>query len=171
MSLTPEERRLEKEVRKQNPDLLKGLPGEKKKQLLAVLATQIPPAGIGQMTLTKTQVTATSSPVPPAELLAGYNTAFENGGERLFAMVERQSAHRISLESQIAGGQLALSKRGQIFAFVIAIVFGGMGMVLTLKGHSAVGATIFGTTVVGLVAVFIAGQFNQKRNLDQKAPK
>ena len=68
-------------------------------------------------------------------------------------------------------GQLALSKRGQTFAFVLACGFGIAAFTLALLGHKEVAITIFATTVGGLATVFIAGQWNQKRNLDQKTPK
>ena len=91
MSLDAHQRQLEKAIRQEKPALLKGLPGEKKQQLIEFLQSRIP-AGSGQVVVTQSQIT--SSPVPPAELLEGYNAAIPNGAERLFSLVETQSAHR-----------------------------------------------------------------------------
>ena len=167
MRLTASQQQLEKRIRKERPGLLDGLPGDRKKQILEVLETSIP-AG-SELLITKTQMT--SSPVPPAELLFGYNEAIPDGGNRLFSLVENQSHHRQILEDKMITGQLKLSRRGQTFAFILAAGFGIMAFVLALRGEKEVAISIFATTVVGLASVFIAGQWNQKRNLDQKAPK
>jgi len=147
---------------------LNGLPGDKKKELLQLLATGIPSAGESVIVA---QAQMTSSPVPPAELLMGYNDAIPDGGNRLFGLVERQSHHRQILEDKMTTGQLGLSRRGQTFAFILALAFGSAGFTLAMFGHKEVAITVFATTVLGLAATFIAGQVNQKRNLDQKAPK
>jgi uncharacterized membrane protein len=163
-----DQRQLEKLIRKERPGLLNNLPGDKKRQLLEILSTRIDPAAPGTI-LTQTQVT--TSPVPPAELLYGYNNAFPDGANRLFTLVENQSQHRQQLEDKITSGQLALSRRGQVFAFILAIFLTSTGTLLALKEQKEVAITIFTTTVVGLASVFIVGQWNQKRNLDQKTPK
>lgn len=168
MKLTPSDRVLEKAVRKEHPGLLDNLPGDKKKHVLQVLSGQIQP-GPEERVLVQTQVT-TSSPVPPAELLLGYNSAFENGGERLFRLVENQSTHRQTAETKVIDAQIQQSARGQMFAFIIALVFGIMGLVLAIMNHPGVAGTIFGTTVVGLVIAFITGQRSQTKSLDKKNP-
>lgn len=170
MSLTAEQKQLEKALRKESPGLLSGLPGEKKKQLIEVLQTRIPP-GMRGGHVTVTQAQMTSSPVPPAELLEGYNSAFPDGANRLFSLVENQSAHRQRLEDKMTSGQLLLSSRGQLYAFILALSFGAIGCFLAVRGQTTVAVTIFTTTILGLVGVFVAGQVNQKRNLDNKAPK
>jgi uncharacterized membrane protein len=170
VSLSPEEHRLEKALKKEYPGLLTGIPEEKRRQLLNVLQTRIPVDPGGTPTVIQTQM-MTSSPVPPAELLTGYNAAFPDGANRLFSLVENQSAHRQKLEDRMTAGQLAQSRTGQNYAFILAILFGIFGFTLALLGHTSVAITIFATTVLGLAGVFVAGQVNQKRNLDKKAPK
>jgi uncharacterized membrane protein len=167
VKLDAQQRALEKVVKKEHPDLLKGLPGDKKVQLLKILATQIPvPEG---MMITHTQTTA--SPVPPAEMLMGYNSAFPDGANRLFSLVEDQSRHRQGLETTMIGGQLSLARTGQWIAAVLVLVLIGCGTFLAIKDHGTVAGTIFSTTVIGLAGTFIYGQQSQKRNLDKKAPK
>lgn len=117
------------------------------------------------------QTQLTTSPVPPADLLLGYNAAIPDGANRLFTLVENQSQHRQTLETNITTRQFTLSQRGQTFAFILAAGFGIAGFILALMGQKEVAIAIYTTTVIGLASVFIAGQWNQKRNLDQKAPK
>ena len=133
-----------------------------------MLSGRIQPSG-DEHVVVQTQVT-TSSPVPPAELLQGYNAAFPNGGERLFQLVENQSSHRQTIEAKVVGEQLAQSKRGQLFAFVLALVFGGMGVYCAIIGQAAVACMIFGTTIGGLVYVFVKGQSSQTKSLEKKNP-
>lgn len=168
MKLTEPQKQLEKQVRKEFPNLVKGMAGDKKAELLRLLETRIPALG-REVVITQTQMT--SSPVPPAELLMGYNSAITDGANRLFTLVENQSAHRQTVESRVINGQILSSRIGQIMAFVLALVFGYLGYKLTMSDHPNVGGTVFGTTVLGLVSIFVAGQKNQKRNLDEKAPK
>lgn len=170
MNRTEEQKRLERFVKSQQPTLLRNLPGEKKLQLFELLKAVAPEASGGEIVLTQ-QVTHTSSPVPPAELLMGYNSAFEGGAERLFSMVEKQANHRQSIETKVVDGQAGRSQIGQIFAFVLALAFGGIGLYLGIIGERWLAGGIFTTTIGGLVATFIYGQHQQTRNLDKKAPK
>ncbi len=169
MSLSPAQRQLEKQIKSQRPALLAGLPGEKKRQFLeffqAVLATN------PQTQVVQTQVTTSSSPVPPAELLAGYNQAFENGAERLFTLVEKQSEHRQKIEEIAISWQVKASSRGQLFAFILALIFGAIGAFFGYRGQDWLAGGLFTTTIGGLAYTFLTGQKFQQRNLDKKAPK
>ena len=64
-------------------------------------------------------------PLPDRLMQAG-----PDGANRLFTLVENQSAHRQTLEAKIVADQMALSRRGQTFAFVLAIAFGAAGVTL-----------------------------------------
>lgn len=167
--MTPEQRALEKAVRKERPGLLSGLPGDKKRQLLEVLQARSNQGGPSEVMVHQSQIT--SSPVPPAELLRGYSDAFENGAERLFKLVEDQSAHRQSIETKVVDSQLSMTKRGQTMAFSIAVLFGGIGLYLGAIGERCLAGGIFTTTIAALVGIFIAGQKKQERSLDKKLPK
>ena len=170
MKLTAQERALEKVVRKEHPGLLDNLPGEKKQKLLRFLQS-IPPEQIERnLVLTQTTTQITSSPVPPAELLIGYNSAFPDGANRLFTLVENQSAHRQRIEDKVVNEQLAQSKRGQIFAFICAIFFGSLAGYLAVKGFSHLAGLIVTVLITSLVGAFIWGQKSQTRSLDKKNP-
>jgi uncharacterized membrane protein len=60
------------------------------------------------------------------------------------------------------------SERGQMFAFILAILLIAVGTTSFLLGHSTVSSIIFGTTVVGLVTVFVLGRKSQQRDLSRK---
>ena len=50
------------------------------------------------------------------------------------------------------------NRNSQIFAFILTLLLIISGVFLTIKGFPWVGGTIFGTTIMGVVAVFITGK-------------
>ncbi|RTL48857.1 MAG: DUF2335 domain-containing protein [Sphingobacteriales bacterium] len=58
-----------------------------------------------------------SGPIPPPEILKGYNEVVKNGGERIVAMAEKQSNHRMQLDDYVIREELKQSRMGQIFGF------------------------------------------------------
>jgi len=169
VKLNANQRQLEKAIRHETPGLLNGLPGEKKLQLIEFLEGRISPQQAQQVVVT-TQSQITSSPVPPAQLLEGYNAAIPNGAERLFALVEAQSAHRQKIESTVVDSQAKRSDLGQKFAFTLALCFGAMAVYFASIGQAALAGTVLSVTIGGMVTTFVLGQKNQQQNLDKKAP-
>ena len=109
-----------------------------------------------------------SGPIPPPEILKGYNDIIDGGANRILIMTEMQLSHRISLEKDVIKQQQKQSGRGQIFGFITAIIGILVAAVLALYGHETV-AGIFGTTtIIGLVAVFVIGKKEQQKNLEGK---
>jgi uncharacterized membrane protein len=159
-------KQIEKVVRREKPQLLKSLPGDKKQDLIELLSRW--DAGSGGKMVVQQQIT--SSPVPPAELLAGYNSAFPDGADRLFTLVEKQSEHRQQIEARMISHQCALASRGQWFAFGLAVIFGGIGVCFAWINQPWLAGTVFTTTIGGLVATFLLGQKKQERSLDRKTP-
>jgi uncharacterized membrane protein len=116
-------------------------------------------------------IRATSGPVPPAELLEGYNRAIPDGANRLFTLVENQSVHRQQLENRIITVQNRVTVRGQWFAFLLTLLLTGVAGYFGYRGQDWLAGTIFTTTIAGVATVFLAGRHAQKRNLDEKAPQ
>ena len=109
-----------------------------------------------------------SGPIPPPELLAGYNNVLTNGAERIVSMAERQSNHRMQLENHVIKEELRQSEKGQNFALAIAILGLILASGLAILGHETI-AGIFGTTtIVGLVTVFVIGKKAQNQDIEDK---
>jgi uncharacterized membrane protein len=118
----------------------------------------------------KIQTEFFSGPLPPPNVLARYNEVVTNGAERIMGMAERQSAHRESLESQIVAGNLANSKRGTLYGFIIAMVTIICGSVLIYTGHNdAYGLATILAPLAGLVTVFFYSAEKQKKERTEKA--
>lgn len=122
--------------------------------------------------LVATQTTITrSGPLPPAEELLEYENVIPGGAERLLKMAENQSAHRLEMEKLIITSQQRQSARGQTYGLTIGLAGILTGAVLSYLGHDWVGGTIAGTTVTGLVSVFVIGKAQQNKSLSEKKPK
>ena len=113
-------------------------------------------------------VTIRSAPLPPPEELIKYNEVIENGAERILKMAELQQQHRMKLEEKVISTQLKESLRGQIFGFLIGMSGIIGSLLIANNGFETAGSIIGGTSLVGLVSVFVLGKRNQKKNLEQK---
>jgi len=100
-------------------------------------------------------------PLPSPETLKAYNDAFPNGAERIFKMAEKQSDHRMNMENKVIPEEQRQSKHGQLFAFIIALVFLGVSAWLIYTGHDVAGTVIGTTDLVALATVFIIGRSRQ----------
>jgi uncharacterized membrane protein len=172
--VTPEENEIVRAVKKTHPQLVHGLSGEKKEQLARFVLSSSNPAVGGNALAGHVQVqsiTATTSPVPPPEILAGYNEYIPDGANRLLVMIEKQSDHRQKVESSVVETQNRATLRGQNYALAITIVLIAMGGIAMFTGHDTVAGVIFGTTIVGAASTFLFGRRAQQRDLDKKAPQ
>jgi uncharacterized membrane protein len=146
--------------------MLKGMSAEKKAQVLGALFPQ-GDAQQGERVISLTQQTQTS-PVPPPDFLEGYNRHIPDGGNRLFSLVEQQSAHRMSLERDTIATQNKATLRGQWMALGTVVLMCGIGVYAMHLGLSGVAILIFGGTMVGIAAVFITGKRAVRSSLAQK---
>ena len=121
------------------------------------------------MTTIQQSASMYSGPIPSPEMLDGYNNALPNGAERVMAMAEEQSKHRMSLEATTVASQNKQSERGQIFALVSVIVLVFAGCFAIYCKQTAIAITIFGTTVLGMGGVFAYGKYAIRRSLSRKA--
>jgi uncharacterized membrane protein len=110
-----------------------------------------------------------SGPLPPPEILAKYNDAIPNGAERIMAMAESQSQHRQKLEKDVVAAGIRAQKVGSILGFLICIAALASGTFLIYAGRSVEGLVPIIGALSGLVAVFIYGKRQQKKELEQKS--
>jgi uncharacterized membrane protein len=109
-----------------------------------------------------------SGPIPPPEILKGYNGVLKNGAERIVIMAENQSNHRMQLEDHAIKEELRQSRLGQVFGFILGLVGFGLATILAMYDHETI-AGIFGTTtIIGLVTVFVLGKRAQHKDLSGK---
>jgi len=112
-----------------------------------------------------------SGPLPHPQLLKEYGEIVSNGAERIFAMVENQMRHRISLEKMVIESDVRRSDRGLILGFVLSlvIILGGFGLVLS--GRDVMGIAAILTAMATLIGVFIYTRESRKKELESKSGK
>lgn len=117
---------------------------------------------------TRVMSTSYSGPLPPPEVLNGYNESVKDGAERIVKMAENQANHRISIESYSIKEELKQSSRGQLFGFVLGFLGLGLATLLAILGHDTIAGIFGATTIVGLVTVFVVGtrSSNNRGNSD-----
>jgi len=102
-----------------------------------------------------------SGPLPPPEALARYNDVVPNGAERIFAMVERQSAHRESLEAKVVSRNASSQTLGSTYAFILSLVAIIGGIWLIHDGKSVTGLITILANLATLAGVFIYARRKQ----------
>ncbi len=116
---------------------------------------------------THSQVTATfSGPLPLPETLERYNRIVPGAAERILAMAEADAKHLQALElASLAASQEEARRRhiearhGQIYGLCIGLTALATSALALVLGYEQAAVVIGGTTVVGLVAVFVVGRF------------
>ncbi len=115
------------------------------------------------------EVSRYSGPLPPPENLAKYEQILPGSADRIIRMAEQQAMHRQHLEKLVLGSNATAQKWGLGCAFIIAMSAIWGGVWLSLKGMSGEGLAAIIGALVALVAVFVYGKADQKKELQKKA--
>ena len=85
------------------------------------------------------------------------------------AMAEKQSAHRVDIETRVINGNVASQTRGSYFTFILCLVAIVGGFILIEQGKSAAGLAAIITSLTSLVGAFVYSKYEQKRERIEKA--
>ena len=94
-------------------------------------------------------------PLPPPEILRGYESIVPHAAERILEMAEQQMHHRQKMEYMIVDRQTKQSRLGQILGFILVLLFGLIALFLGYTGHDTLAGFIGTTTILGLAVVFV----------------
>jgi uncharacterized membrane protein len=155
------------------PSEIQVAPEQQVENVLAKSAPEIPEAKRQEVAQRITQVTAErySGPVPHPEMLARYETIVPGSAERLISMAERSMAHQISMESTMLTKANAQTDRGQHYGLAVALTGLIGAFTLVLCGHDAAGGVLGGTTLLGMVGVFVTGKVMETRASTRESEK
>lgn len=78
-------------------------------------------------------------------------------------MAEQQSAHRIELESKVIDSDIANSKRGLNYGFILGLIVTISGAVLIYSGKTLIGSVMSGGTIVSLTGTFVLGSQQRRK--------
>ena len=119
----------------------------------------------GKPVAVTSQLSYQSGPIPSPETLAGYNAIVPGAAERILAMAERQSAHRMGLESNVIQGDLRRASAGLWLGGLVAVFAMATAGFMAWAGHPVSGTIIGGGTLASLVGTFVYG--SQIKRQDQ----
>lgn len=103
-----------------------------------------------------------SGPIPPPDLLAGYEKILPGSAERILKMAENQALHRQAMEKRIVFSDTLLAHRGLWFAFAIVVLALVMGGVLIFNGKPIGGFSSIITALVMIVGSFVYKKHHEK---------
>jgi uncharacterized membrane protein len=98
-----------------------------------------------------------AGPLPHPDILEKFEKVVPGSADRIIKQAERQTEHRISIESKVIQSDITNSRIGLIFGFILGLVGVLGGIYLTINGFSVFGPLLSGGTLVALVSVFIYG--------------
>ncbi len=99
-----------------------------------------------------------SGPIPPPQILSGYDQVQAGFAERVVAMAEKEQAHRHGLETQALSSSISTQKRGQFFALLLSLLILSISGFLIYEGKELAGSAIAGASLTGLAYIFITGR-------------
>ena len=112
-----------------------------------------------------------SGPLPPPEMLSQYNAIIPSLAENIVQMAQDESKHRRLIEQKTLQTNIDISnfnsserKRGQIFGFAIGMTGLVVSSFMAYIGAEIASAFVGGSTVVGLVSIFVIGQIYHKKS-------
>jgi len=99
-----------------------------------------------------------SGPLPPPEILGGYEQVVPGSAQRILSMAELNQTHRHAMEAQEQRNHAHQISAGQVFAFILGAIGLTGGLILAWNGKSFVGLTAFIGTMVMLVGAYLYGR-------------
>ncbi len=104
------------------------------------------------------EVTAFRGPLPPPDILEGFERIVPGSARTIIENFDQQSKHRREIESKVIDVKNTAALRGQWIGGGLALVIAGMGFYLALVGKSSEAITAIVAPIAGVVAIFIYGR-------------
>jgi len=112
-------------------------------------------------TLTKVAGSSFSGPIPPPEIIRGYDEVVPGAADRIISMAEKQSEHRQRMEEIMIRAESRDGLLGICFAFALGlgcIIVAAIVVILVPKSAGAIFGSLLGITGIGtIIATFITG--------------
>ena len=107
---------------------------------------------------------AFSGPLPPPQILEGYEKILKGSADRIIRMAENQASHRQAMETCIIKAEITDTKLGMTYAFIIMLLTVGCGTFLIYANHPVTGLTAIIGGVGAIVANFILGRRDESKS-------
>lgn len=109
-----------------------------------------------------------SGPIPQPTDFEKYEKVLPGSADRILKMAENQSLHRQTLEKSVVYSGVQDSKRGQYFAFLLALVIIIGGFYLIAIDKDVVGVVAIVGSVGTLVTIFLYGRKSERDEREKK---
>jgi len=110
--------------------------------------------------------TSFSGPLPPPQILEGYERIQSGAADRIIKMAEAQAGHRQGLEKDIIKSNINNERTGMWLAFVLTLILLVGGGYLIEKGKD-----VAGYLAVFIPVIFHAGNYIYNKSREVKAHK
>lgn len=127
------------------------------------------PVSSTQKKVTISKSEAYSGPLPHPDTLRQFNDILPGAAERIFNQFEKQTNHRINIETLVIKSDIRKSYLGLILAFFLCLLGMGGWIYLASIGKSIEGAAIGGTYLATLAGTFIYGTRQRKAERNRKS--
>lgn len=97
-------------------------------------------------------------PIPPPQVLLGYNEIIPGLADRIVLMAEKEQAHHHLFSTNALKARVVEARLGQIFGLIIAVLGFLVAGYFASLGQPWAGVAIVGVHTVAIVTVFIKGR-------------
>jgi uncharacterized membrane protein len=111
------------------------------------------------------------SPLPPPDIIAGYEEILPGSADRILTMTEEQGKHRRELEKLVIKEDIRRSNLGLRLAGIVTTIIIGCATYLAVNNREVTASVMAGTTIVALSANFIYGSVASKNERIEKQQK
>ena len=109
-----------------------------------------------------------SGPIPPPNIIKGYEDIVPGAADRIISMAEKQAEHRQAMEHIMVKSESRDSLLGVLFAFflgILCIVAAIIIVILVPQNAGAISGSIIGVAGIGsIIATFIKSTRTSSRN-------
>lgn len=124
----------------------------------------------GATVIAKIEQSSFSGPLPSPVILEEYDRIVPGAAERILKMAEAEAQFQHDITSRALNAEAKEVGRGQILGFLMGALALLTSALALWLGHPDTASVIGGTTVVGLVSVFVVGRILD-RSQETEKPK
>lgn len=107
-------------------------------------------------------------PLPPSELLSGYEAFCPGSTDRFIGQLEANQKHQHVIEISALSAQVDKDKENRKYAFQLTICALASSVILGLFGHDWLAGTIATTTIIAILTTFILNKMPSNKASDKE---
>lgn len=112
-----------------------------------------------------------SGPIPPPEIMQGYENILKGSADRILSMAENQATHRMEIEKSVVKRSLNQKTLGLIMGSVILVIL-GITVYFAVLGLVWLAGVLATTTFVAALTILIWGRTpSNKDDKEAETPK